>query len=136
MWVQSGDQSGREGSSQPISDDSALDGSPLLLSALWESLHPGGSAVHPSTFQPSTFQPCTRLSIFCCCLLIKSYLTLCDSMDCSLPGSSVHGIFQARILEWVAISFSRGTSRPRDRTPVSHIVGRMSEPQGKLNGHE
>ena len=42
----------------------------------------------------------------------------------SLPGSSVHGISQARILEWVAISFSRGSSRPRDRTQVSHIIGR------------
>ena len=51
-------------------------------------------------------------------------LTLCDPMDCSLPGSSVHGIFQARILEWVAISFSRGSSWPRDRTQVSCIVGR------------
>ena len=47
-----------------------------------------------------------------------------DPMDYSLPGSSVHGIFQARVLEWVAISFSRGSSRPRDRTQVSHIVGR------------
>ena len=45
-------------------------------------------------------------------------------MDCSLPGSSVHGIFQARVLDWVAISFSRGSSRPRDRTWVSRIVGR------------
>ena len=45
-------------------------------------------------------------------------------MDSSQPGSSVHGIFQARILEWVAISFSRGSSRPRDRTWVSLIVGR------------
>ena len=54
----------------------------------------------------------------------QSCLTLCDLMDCSLPGSSVHGIFQARVLEWGAISFSRGTSRPRDRTRVSHIVGR------------
>ena len=44
-------------------------------------------------------------------------------MDCSLTGSSVHGIFQARILEWVAISFSRGSSRPRDQTQVSRIVG-------------
>ena len=44
-------------------------------------------------------------------------------MDCNLPGS-IHGIFQAKILEWVAISFSRGSSRPRDRTRVSHIVGR------------
>ena len=40
----------------------------------------------------------------------QSCPTLCDPMDCSLPGSSVHGIFQARILEWVAISFSRGSS--------------------------
>ena len=50
--------------------------------------------------------------------------TLCDPMDCSPPGSSDHEIFQARILEWVAIAFSRGSSRPRDRTWVSHIVGR------------
>ena len=41
-------------------------------------------------------------------------------MDCNLPGSSTHGIFQARILEWVAISFSRGASQPRDRTWVFH----------------
>ena len=41
-------------------------------------------------------------------------MTLCDPMDCSLPGSSVHGIFQARILEWVAISFSRRSPRPSD----------------------
>ena len=55
---------------------------------------------------------------------VKSYLTLCDPMDCSLPGFSVHGILQARILEWVAISFSRGSSWRRDRTWVSRIVGR------------
>ena len=51
--------------------------------------------------------------------------TLCDPMDCSLPGSSVHGIFQARILEWVAIFFSRGSSGSRDQTRVSHIAGRL-----------
>ena len=45
-------------------------------------------------------------------------------MDCSLPGISVHGIFQARVLEWVAISFSRGSSQPRGWTLVSHIAGR------------
>ena len=50
--------------------------------------------------------------------------TLCDPLDCSLPHSSIHGIFQARVLEWVAISFSRGSSQPRDRTWVSRIVGR------------
>ena len=54
----------------------------------------------------------------------KSYLTLCDPMDCSLPSSSVPGIFQARELEWFAISFSRASSRPRDQTQVSHIAGR------------
>jgi len=45
-------------------------------------------------------------------------------MDSSLPGSSVHGILQARILEWVAISFSRGSSRLRDHTQISHIASR------------
>ena len=45
-------------------------------------------------------------------------------MDCSQPGSSVHGILQARILEWASISFSRGSSRPRNRTQLSHILGR------------
>ena len=56
----------------------------------------------------------------------QSCPTLCDPMDCRLPGSSVHGILQARTLEWVAISSSRGSSRPRNRTRVSHIscIGR------------
>ena len=62
----------------------------------------------------------------CCwwCLVTKLCLTLCDSMDCNLPGSSVHGILRARILEWVAISFSRGSSPSRDRTHVS-CIGRQ-----------
>ena len=51
----------------------------------------------------------------------ESCLTLCNSMDCSPPGSSVHGILQARILEWVAISFSREFSWPRDRTSISCV---------------
>ena len=50
------------------------------------------------------------------------YRTLCDPMECSLPGSSVHGILQARILEWVAIPFSRGSSQPRDPTQFSCIA--------------
>ena len=54
----------------------------------------------------------------------QSCPTLFDPMDSSLPRSSIHGIFQARALEWVAISFSRGSSQPRDRTWVSRIVGR------------
>ena len=54
----------------------------------------------------------------------QSCPTLCGPMDCSLPGSSVHVIFQARVLEWVATSFSRGSSQPWNRTQVSHIAGR------------
>ena len=54
----------------------------------------------------------------------QSCPTLRNPIDCSLPGSPVHGIFQARILEWIAISFSRESSRPRHRTQVSHIVDR------------
>ena len=58
----------------------------------------------------------------------QSCLTLCDPVDCSPPDSSVHGILQARILEWVAISFSRGSSQPRDQTWVSRIAGRRFNP--------
>ena len=58
-------------------------------------------------------------------LVAQSCLTLCDPMDYSALSSSVHGILQARILEWVAIGFSRGSSWPRDQTQVSHIVDRF-----------
>ena len=58
-------------------------------------------------------------------VLVSQCPTLCDPMDCIPPGSSVHGISQARILEWVAISFSRGSSPPRDGTWVSCIAGRV-----------
>ena len=57
-----------------------------------------------------------------------SRVRLCDPMDCSLPGFSVHGIFQARVLEWGAIAFSRGSSWPRDQTQVSRIVDRRFYP--------
>ena len=63
----------------------------------------------------------------------QSCPTLCNLMDCSPPGSLVHGIFQAWILEWGAISFSRVSSRPRDRTQVSRIVGRRFTTE--LPGH-
>ena len=53
----------------------------------------------------------------------QSCPTVCDPMDCSPPGSSVHGIFQARVLEWIAISFSRGSSQPRDKTRISRTAG-------------
>ena len=56
-----------------------------------------------------------------CAHLLQSCPTLCDPMDCSLPGSSVHGISQARILEWVAMPSSRGSSRPRDPSRISYV---------------
>ena len=59
------------------------------------------------------------------CLVAQSCLTLCDSVDCSPPGISFHGILQARMLDWVAIPFSRGSSQPRDGTWVSCIAGRL-----------
>ena len=60
----------------------------------------------------------------CCCLVTKSYLILLDPRDCSPPGLSVHGIFQARILKSVAISFSRGSSWPRSQTRIC-CIGRL-----------
>ena len=70
------------------------------------------------------------LVIYCCYLVTKLCPTFCDSMNCSPPGSTVHGVFQARILEWVAISFSRGSPQPRiepassawqeDSLPLNH----------------
>ena len=57
------------------------------------------------------------------CLVTQSCLTVCDPMDCSLPGFSVLGILQARTLEWVAMPSSRGSSQPRDRTQVLGIAG-------------
>ena len=56
-------------------------------------------------------------------LVTQSCLTLCDPMDCSPPGSSVHRIRQGRIMEWVAIPFSKGSSRPRDQTQVFYHQG-------------
>ena len=56
-----------------------------------------------------------------CAKLFQSCLTLCDPVDCGLPGSSVHVISQARILKWVATSSSRGSSQPRDPTHISYI---------------
>ena len=61
----------------------------------------------------------------CCCLVTQSCPTLCDLMDCSPASSSVHGILQARIPEWVAIPFSRGCSQPGDQTQVYHTAGRF-----------
>ena len=67
----------------------------------------------------------TLKQVLLCVLVTQLCQTLCDPMDWRLPGSSVCGILQARILEWVAIYFSRGSSQPRDRTKVSYTAGRL-----------
>ena len=76
-----------------------------------------------------------RISLLCVCWYICKLLymclhaesrpALCNPVDDSLPGSSVHGILQVRVLEWVAISYSRGSSQPWDRTCISCIAGRL-----------
>ena len=88
--------------------DSWNKGSSLCTSLKRQKLY----SLHGNSFQPLESA------------VAQSCPTLCDPMDCSLSGSSVHGIFQARVLEWIAISFSRGPSRPRNRTRVSHIASR------------
>ena len=67
-------------------------------------------------------------------LVTQPCLTLCDPMECSPPASSVHGILQARILEWVPISFSRGFSQPTDQTQLSCIAGKQLK-QENVDSH-
>ena len=69
------------------------------------------------------FLPSLWVSV--CDLVTQSCPTLCNPMNCSPSGSSIHEILQARIMEWIAIPFSRGSSCPRDQTQVSCIVGRL-----------
>ena len=70
---------------------------------------------------------CVCVCVCACAQSTHSCLTLCDPVDCSLPGCSVHGIFQAGILQWVAISYSRGFSQPRDWRCISYVscIGRQ-----------
>ena len=88
-----------------------------LLDGMWDPFSPGIKPVSPAG-------RCFTTEGKSKCLVVRSCLTLCDPMDCSPPGSFVHGIFQARILEWVAIPFSRGSSHPRNQTPGSLLYCR------------
>ena len=92
---------------------------PKLCSLLvsWQNKTNGSSIGHSEIFGRSLF--------ILCVLVTQSCQTLCDPMDCGLPGSSLHGILQGRILERVAFPFSRRSSRPRYRTQVSCIAGRF-----------
>ena len=92
--------------------------------------------VSPKTkSKPNKNPPSNVPAMWCwwCSSVAKSHPALCNPMGFSLSGSFVYGIFQARVLEWAAISFSRGSSWPRDSTQVSHTLGSALpyEPPGK-----
>ena len=112
----------------------------FFFSPLFPTLPLHLPSVNPSpTRAPWTADNCMYTYMSCACVHAKSlqsYLTLCDPMNYSPPGSSVHGILQARRLEWVAMPSSRGSFQPRDWTHVScssWIAGRFftTEPLGK-----
>ena len=103
-----------------LTSHSRMSGSRWVITPLWLS----GS--WRSFLYSSSVYSC---HLFLLLLLVSEWSHCCvwlfaTPVDCSPPGSSVHGILQARILEWVAISFSRGSSQPKDRTQVSRIAGR------------
>ena len=81
------------------------------MSLLWGLLWVGGSGISSLKY----FIECVHAKLF------QSYPTLCNPMDCSLQGSCVHGILQARILEWIAMPCSRGSSQSKDQTHVSLV---------------
>ena len=104
--------------------------------SLCECLHQPGSSLNPLLLVfCGRFLTCVCVCV-CMCVCVWSVAhscpALCNPMDCSLPGSSVHGIFQTRILEWVAIS-SRGSSLPRGQTVSPPLTSRFftTEPPGK-----
>ena len=90
-----------------------------------ESTQGTNTWVNPSHFKTPFALHCVCVCVCVCVLVTQSCPTPCNPMDCSLPGSSVYGILQARILKWGAILFSMGSSRPRDWTQVSCIAGRF-----------
>ena len=82
----------------------------IIFCACCLSLHPHLILSHRTGRRLLSFSQTMAPVQVCCCLVTKPCLTICDPMDCSAPGSSVLGIFQARIVEWVVISSSRGSS--------------------------
>ena len=98
----------------------------LLVLSLHSFFSPSKTPFYPdSSLSNSPSELSKRLSFQSLVLAAQSYPTLCEPRDCSPPGSFVHGILQVRILEWVAILFSRASSQPRDLTWVSYIAGRL-----------
>ena len=104
---------------------SLLKGASYLQALLQSLFFDSPSPQSPSCWDSELWRLITNLLKELLVLVTQSCLTLCDPMDCSPPGSFVHGILQARMLKWVAISFSRGSSWPRGWTQVSCIAGRL-----------
>ena len=105
----------------------------------------GRTLCESCSYQPPSVQfprhSCTQRMTSCCCLLLlftKLCPSLCNPMDCSPPGFSVYGIFQARILERVAIPFSSGSSRSRDWTHISCqcLAGRFFTTEPPVDGNK
>ena len=101
----------------------------LALSRLWKFVCILQSLEQPEKKFNSYWTLIYGCGCVCICIYMwsvnvtQSHLALCDPMDYSLPGSTVHEILQTRITEWVAIPFSRGSSQPRDQTQFSGITG-------------
>ena len=120
-----------------------LSSDPLFQGTHFCSIHSGALPIMvwahdqlPAWIKSLHCPPIQNLASHCVCvcvLVAQSHPTLCDPVDCNLWGSSVHGILQARILEWLAISFSRGCPWSWDGIQVSRIAGRFftAEPLGK-----
>ena len=114
----------------------------IATAKLWQPRVPWGSKTLHLTYMTSykaVTMICYLRTGWCMHYkLFQSCPTLCDLMDCSPPSSSVHGILQARILEWVAMPCSRGSSQPKDQTHISYIYLHWQEgslplaPSGKL----
>ena len=89
-----------------------------------------GTTIYPGAWTRLSGATCDSPPVLLSCAgvhapTLQSHLTFCDPMNCSLLGSSVHGILQARILEWVAMLFSKGSSQPGNRTHISCTAGRF-----------
>ena len=144
LWISEGTNS----LAHPFAHPKIIYCAPTICQPLWQMLRqdPSLSKLHiyivsskslliNTLFTINIWNEILRIfeEVVCVYSVAQSCLTFCNCMYCSLPGSSVHGVFQARILEWVTIPFSRGSSQPRDRTLVSCIAADFlrSEPSGK-----
>ena len=99
-------------------------GNPLQYSCLRNPMDKGAWRATVHSVAKESDMTCVCVCVCVCVLVPQSRPTLWDPMDCYLPGTSVSGALQARILEWVALPFSKGSSRSRDQTQVSCIAGR------------